>query len=244
LGCFEELHGYKGGSEFAKALSAAVHNYYGTAFPEFINHVIKNQEYVRDRVCSARDAFEEQTLESGASGQVQRVAARFALVGAAGELATEWGITGWQEGEAWRASTTCFTAWVNATGGQGDREEHKIITQVQFFLEKDSQGRFADIDRSVVDDNHAAAKPNMAGYREHIKVGEGAIETHHYIYSQVFQREVCKGFDWKQVARALINRGFMKPGDGKHYKPKVTLPGEGSKRIFHILPAIGDYDND
>ena len=42
-------------------------------------------------------------VPEGASGQVERVAARFALVAVAGELATSASLTGWPEGEAERA---------------------------------------------------------------------------------------------------------------------------------------------
>ncbi len=43
-----------------------------------------------------RDAFVADALEGlKPSGQVRRVAARFGLVAVAGELATEYGITGW-----------------------------------------------------------------------------------------------------------------------------------------------------
>ncbi len=39
----------------------------------------------------------------GAEGQDKRAAGRFALIGLAGALATEYGLTGWQEGEALHA---------------------------------------------------------------------------------------------------------------------------------------------
>lgn len=84
LGCFENLHGYENGHEFAKALGVSVNKYYGTAFPAFIEHVLKNREILRDSLADARLKFEKATLTSEASGQAQRVASRFALAGAAG----------------------------------------------------------------------------------------------------------------------------------------------------------------
>lgn len=86
LGCFENLHGFGNGHEFAKALGVAVNKYYGTAFPAFIEHVLKNRESLRASLADARLKFEKATLTSEASGQAQRVAARFAIAGAAGEL--------------------------------------------------------------------------------------------------------------------------------------------------------------
>lgn len=86
LGCFENVHGFEDGDKFAKALKLEVNKYYGTAFPAFIEQVLKNRESLRGSLADARLKFEKATLTNAASGQVQRVAARFALAGAAGEL--------------------------------------------------------------------------------------------------------------------------------------------------------------
>lgn len=239
LGCFENLHGFDNGHEFAKALNAAVNKFYGTAFPAFIEQVLKHREMLRESLFDARQKFEKATLSSAASGQAQRVAARFALAGAAGELASDWGITGWPPGEAMQAAMTCFKAWLQAFGGEGNKEERAMIEQVRHFLELHGEGRFADIDRSIVDDNHAPKTLNKAGFRQ--KNHEGNLEF--FAYPEVFKTEICKGFDYKAVARLLIDRGFMK-GDGKNLQPKVNLPGEGRKRIFHILPAIWESESD
>jgi len=239
LGCFENLHGFENGHEFAKALGLVVNKYYGVAFPAFIERVLKNRESLRDSLADARLKFEIATLTSAASGQAQRVAARFALAGAAGELATDWGITGWPPGEAMQAAITCFKAWLQAFGGEGNKEERAMIYQVRHFLELHGEARFTDIERTVVDDNHTPRTMNKAGFRE--KNVDGNLE--YYCYPEVFKAEICKGFDYRAVARLLIDRGFMK-GDGKNLQPKVNLPGEGRKRVFHILPAIWGDEND
>lgn len=239
LGCFENLHGFGNGHEFAKALGVVVNKYYGTAFPAFIEHVLKNRENLRASLADARLKFEKATLTSEASGQAQRVAARFAIAGAAGELATEWGITGWAPGEAMQAAITCFKAWLQAFGGEGSKEDRAMIDQVRHFLELHGEARFTDIERTVVDDNHTPRTMNKAGFRT--KNHEGNLE--YYCYPEVFKAEICRGFDYRAVARLLIDRGFMK-SDGKHLQPKKDLPGEGRKRIFYILPTIWSDEND
>jgi putative DNA primase/helicase len=239
LGCFENLHGFDNGHEFAKALGAAVNKYYGTAFPAFIESVLRYRETLRESLFDARQTFEKATLTHAASGQAQRVAARFALTGAAGELATDWGITGWQPGASMQAAITCFKAWLQAFGGEGNKEERAMIEQVRHFLELHGESRFTDIERTVVDDNHTPRTMNKAGFRQ--KNHESNLE--YYCYPEVFKAEICKGFDYKAVARLLIERGFMK-GDGKNLQPKVNLPGEGRKRVFHILPTIWEGESD
>ncbi|MER2512699.1 MAG: DUF927 domain-containing protein, partial [Nitrosomonas ureae] len=240
LGCFENLHGFDNGHEFAKALGLVVNKYYGTAFPTFIEQVLKNRESLRDSLADARLKFEKATLTNAASGQAQRVAARFAIAGAAGELATDWDITGWRPGEAMQAAITCFKAWLQAFGGEGNKEERAMIEQVRHFLELHGEAKFADIDRSVIKDDHAPRTMNKAGFRE--KDAEGNLE--YYCYPEVFKAEICKGFDYRAVARLLIDRGCMRKGEGRNLQPKVRLPGDGDKRVFHILPSIWDSEND
>lgn len=239
MGCFENLHSYANGHEFTKALGVTVNKYYGTAFPAFVEQILKNRESLHGSLADARLKFEKATLTSAASGQAQRVGARFALAGAAGEMATHWGITGWQPGASMQAAMTCFKSWLQAFGGEGNKEERAMIEQVRHFLELHGEARFTDIDRSVVEDNHTPRTINKAGFRE--KNAEGNLE--YYCYPEVFKAEICKGFDHQAIARLLIARGFMK-GDGKHLKPKVNLPGEGRKRVFHILPTIWSDEND
>ena len=198
LGCFENLYGFENGHEFAKALNAAINKHYGTAFPAFIEHVLKNRESLRNSLADARLRFEKATLTNAASGQAQRVAARFALAGAAGELATDWGITGWPPGALMQSATTCFKAWLQGFGGEGNREDRAMIEQVRHFLELHGEGRFTDIERTVVDDNHTPRTMNKAGFRE--KNHESNLE--YYCYPEVFKAEICKGFDHRAVAIA------------------------------------------
>jgi uncharacterized protein (DUF927 family) len=85
---FENLHDYATGSDFAKALDRAARRYYGTAFHAFVAELAKNQEAAPELVREAQRKFEAHCLNEAAHGQARWVAGRFALVGAAGELAT------------------------------------------------------------------------------------------------------------------------------------------------------------
>lgn len=234
LGCFEQLHGKAGGHEFANALAAAMGKYYGTAFPAFVRRALSERERLSTSLREAQAAFEKAALTHQASGQARRAAARFALVGAAGEFATEWGITGWNAGEAMKAAQACFAAWLGSYGGEGNQEQRAMLKQVRRFMELHGEARFADFGRPVADDDHAPRVINKAGWRKHDSIKS---ETEYYVYPEVFKTEICSGMDYKAVARLLIDKGYMRP-DGKHLQPKVALPGEGTRRVFHILPTL------
>lgn len=239
LGCFEELHNQPNGHEFAKALAAVMGKYYGTAFPEFVRQALSARETLGTSLREAQAVFEKSTLTNTASGQARRAAARFALVGAAGEFATEWGITGWNAGESMKAAQSCFKAWLVAYGGEGNHEQRTMLDKVRRFLESHGEARFADFNRPVSNDDHAPRVINKAGWRKH---GDVKDETEYYVYSEVFKEEVCSGMDYKAVARLLIDKKYMRQ-DGKHLQPKVALPGEGTRRVFHILPTIWSDEN-
>ena len=82
------------------------------------------------------------TLPPQADGQVGRVAARFALVAAAGELATALEILPWPQGEASFAAARCFDDWLAARGGHGPEEITEGIRRVRSFLEMHGSSRF------------------------------------------------------------------------------------------------------
>jgi len=242
MGLFEDIHDFDSPDKFSDALVANAAKYYGTAFIEYIKCVLAKREAISPMLKECEAAFTKATLTDKASGQARRVASRFALVAAGGELATEWGITGWQSGEAMQAAISCFKAWLAGYGGEGNQEERQMLKQVRHFLELHSEGRFVDKERSVVNDSHAPKVLNKAGFREHSGEGDETT-TNFYIFPEVFKEEVCKGFDYRQVARLLIDKDFMRP-DGKHLQPKVTLLGEGSRQVFHVLPTIWNDEND
>ena len=240
LGCFEQLHGQANGHEFSKALAGVMGRYYGTAFPEFVRGALVAGEELETSLRAAQAAFEKVALSDTASGQARRAAARFALVGAAGEFATEWGITGWGAGESMKAAQSCFRAWLVAYGGEGNQEQRAILQQVRLFFQLHGEARFSDFSRAVTDDTHAPRVMNKVGWRKYDKLKD---ETEYYVYSEPFKTEICKGLDHLAVAHLLIEKGYMRRGDGKNLRPKVSLPGEGSQRVFHVLPAIFGEEN-
>lgn len=61
-------------------------------------------------------------------------AAPFALVGAAGDLATEAQLTGWPVDESAQAARVCFEAWLRARGGAGNSEVVSMLRAVRRFL--------------------------------------------------------------------------------------------------------------
>lgn len=243
LGCFEALHAHGNGSDFAKALDHATRRHYGAAWIAYLEKLVEHSSELPGDLANVARRFEVQCLSEAAEGQARRVAGRFALVAAGGELATQWGITGWQPGTALAAAKTCFQAWLANRGGVGNAEERSALRQVREFLRRYGESAFADWDRPAVEtDTRAAVRSDRVGYRRTLP-GDDGLE--YFVFIETWRLRVCAGLDAAYVGRLLVERGYAERGTEKNrtYQVKATIPGEGRARCVHILPAIWDDDD-
>ena len=242
FGCWEDLHGLPDGARFSETLQRNAGKHYGTAYPEFIRRVIHEREAMPQQFEELRRAFEARALSDKAGGQAIRAATRFAAVAYAGEKATEWGLTGWPQGEAIRAAFRMFADWLRAFGGEEDREPRKMLEQVQAWIQANAGTRLEDWRRPSVTDTHAPRTMNRAGWKRPTKETASLNEADHVfeylIYPTPFRGELCSGFDPAQVAKVLAARGLL-VRDGAHLQCKAREPGAAKPGRFYLLaPSI------
>lgn len=103
MGLFENIHSAKDPATFSQDCKTAACKFYGSAGRAWVKILATDTANIREEIDSLRRKFKENQFPEGADGQVLRVMDRFALIAAAGELATSRGITGWPQGEATRA---------------------------------------------------------------------------------------------------------------------------------------------
>ncbi len=258
LGAFEKLHGFEGGAAFAKHLTNEAQIVYGATGRAWLQWLTDHADSLKQTIRNASNTLASSMIPKDSSGQVERVGGRFALIGAAGELATAAGLTGWPVGESERAARVCFDAWLASRGGNGNGEIMAMLRQVRRFLEQHGEGRFSMWHRS--NDDHAPKTLQRAGVRrmlnlkgEPIKpannsfnqygelapdpVGDG-ISFEYFIFSESFKTEVCQGIDYKYCARVLLEHGCLKPDKGRPYDCKPRIPGVGNSWCYCVTPAI------
>jgi putative DNA primase/helicase len=260
LGVFENLHGVDGGAAFSLLIKGAAARHYGCAGVAFIQHVIDTQDGIAQRTKQAIDAIASAWLPEASSGQVHRVGGRFALVAAAGELATTAGLTGWPEGEATRAAKACFDAWLSARGGNGNAEEYAMLAQVRNFIQLHGAGRFTWWHRAG--DDHAPNTLSRAGYRRMVtpegkaikanadhqreygeRISDGDAEqtaVEYFVFPEVFDKELCQGFDPMAVKRLLRDKAHLEPATGGRFERRERLPGMGNAMVVKIKASILD----
>ncbi|ACB35733.1 protein of unknown function DUF927 [Leptothrix cholodnii SP-6] len=226
LGAFDTLHGHPSGAALSLALKDAVQQQHGAVGVAWLRLVVRDRLKLADEVTALVREFVDAYTEPGSSGQVIRVARRFGLVAAAGELATDYDLTGWRGGEAFDAVGQCFTSWLAGFGGAGNREDRALLTQVRAFFEVHGASRFESMEATV--EQRVA---NRAGFwRDGEDTGRQFL-----VLPEVFKRELCAGFDPKAAAKALIEAGVILAGkDGKASRSE-RLPGIGATSRVYVF---------
>ena len=222
MGAFEVLHDQATPAALALAVKEAAMLNYGTAGIAWLRAIVTDREKLAEMMADSLKQFVDEAVPKDAASQALRVAQRFALVAVAGELATHYGLTGWEQGEASSAAHKCFAAWLHAFGGTGNREERNILSQVRAFFEAHGASRFEDI--------HATGDTriiNRAGFYRTSENGDREF----LVLPEAFKRDVCQGFDVKAATVALLSSGWIQPGkDGKSsQKPRIPILGSATR---------------
>lgn len=238
-GLFERLPDDCAPGDFADHLKRAAAEHHGHALCEWLAALTADSASARDALRAHRDRMAEALCGPDAAGQVRRVAQRFALAAAAGELATLKGLTGWPQGEADGAARVCFAAWLRARGTDGAAEPAAMLAQVRLFLAQHGESRFSPW--RDADESHKPRTINRAGFRKGKDDGGGLA---YYVEAEVFRSEVCAGFDSRQVARTLAHHAALRLDSNGGFTRRERLPDGRMARVYVILPELWGDDDD
>ncbi|MDV5583905.1 DUF927 domain-containing protein [Enterobacter hormaechei] len=236
-GVFEELHGFSGGKALAEHLEHAVIHYHGSPFRDWLHCLTADLQELTSQAKALLKDYTRRLTPVDAGNQVGRAVTRFALVAMAGELATQAGITGWPEGEAFRAAECCLASWMADRGHTANQEDKTALEQVRDYMTRNQFSRFADWH----DDRNRPV--SMMGFR---KVDKGDNVTESTVTFYVLPsgwKEICKGFDSRKVARLCVEAGWLKAGEDGRTQNSVRLPEIGLKRVYQFnTQVLGSTD--
>jgi putative DNA primase/helicase len=218
----------------AKSFKQAATSAYGSAGPEFVRRIIaEGTDDIGRTIREMMNEFISQHVPVGADGQITRAAERFALIAAAGELATQFGVTPWKEGEATAAAQWALDQMILRRGGTDPVEVSQAISQVRLFIEQHGESRFESADAP---ENRTIT--NRAGWR----TGSGP-ERQWWIPSEVWKSEICQGLDPKFVAKTLCDRGMLlRPRDG--FQSVKRIRGGKPTRVYILTADILEGGDD
>jgi putative DNA primase/helicase len=247
LGLFEDIHGCVDGHVFAVQLKDASERYYGIAARAFLGRLVESPDAAREILGHARSEFIKTNVSEASDGQVRRVAERFALVAAAGELAIAWKILPWKRGEAAAAAATCYRSWLAERGSIGPAEIADGIAQIRRFIEADGESRFTEWNIQKNENGqeivNLSERPTM--HRLGFRKRTDAREIDYYVLPEAWRNELCIGYNAQALARELAQLGFLIRGNDGKLASAHKPPGQAqTMRLYHLSAAIlGDVLN-
>ncbi|NGX60386.1 MAG: hypothetical protein KR126chlam3_01559 [Chlamydiae bacterium] len=231
FGLFEDLHGFERGADFSDYLKNTCTQFYGTASKAYLERLVEDIEGAIELVKTITNGILQRYLPSQASAQVVRVFNHFALIASAGELATQFGITGWEVEEAISGVMACFQNWLNARGDLGMHEEKVALSQVKSFFEHHAESRFSPWERDPEDKSRTL---NRVGYRKETDEG-----VEFYVFKEAFRKEICRGLDYPYVEQICIRHKRLLPGPKGNPTRSERLPGnKKTARCYRFTPEI------
>jgi putative DNA primase/helicase len=236
------------GAAFADAIKQAAAKYYGTAGREFVRNIVADPEPIFDKARRLVKTLTDKLAPVGSDGAEVRVARRFAIFAAAGELAIEFGIVPWRKGSAIGAAMVNYRRWIGDRGGRGSTEVLKgrralmcnLITygSANFGVVRSPRGKSpSDILDDAADLSDTESFIHMRrGFKRRIDGG-----TEYWMADADFAF-MCDNHDPDGVREQLAKEGIVLR-DRKNLKAKRNLPGIGRTRVTVVLLADNVTDN-
>ena len=204
------------------------HAYYGSAGIAWLEHITSDKVATTANAGQLVSSFMSQY--SDLTAQAHRVAKRFAIVSAAGELATQAGITGWQVGQATTAVMTCLDNWLDNYGRDGEHEQRQIIEHIKAFIEQHGSSRFQPCHIHTYQDFEPKIT-NRAGYHNY--------DTGEYYFSTSTFDEVCSPFNKSKVLQVLDDAGLLNVTESDRKTCRVPLPFKKNRqRVYGVKGEI------
>lgn len=231
FGLFDTLHHHASGSLMSEAVKQSGLTHYGKPGREFLEHFTRDDADMLEAL-EAIKALPD--LQPGTNeGQATRAARRFAIFGLAGELATQYGVTGWPQGEAIRAAAVGLKSWLSLLGSQhlsGDgMERGQVLTAVAEFLERHGDARFSDV--AAHDDDRAAVVRDRAGWWQAQPNGE-----RHYLFTTSGIKAALIDFDFSRATDTLVKAGALPAKDAQGRASRVKRIRGLTARVFEVNP--------
>ena len=221
-GAWNNIHGAESGTAFTDEIKKAAVTNYGHAGREFLKKLVVDRRNFLDSLDRIKALPE---FSGSTDGQAKRVACRFALVALAGELATEYGLTGWPAGAAISAAASSFNSWLSMRGNLND-ETKQIIDQLAGFIDRHGDSRFSDAEVTNAD---KSVKINRAGWWRDSLDGQRT-----YLFNTSALKEALAGFDFRRALDTLQHLGVLPPSGANGERAKNERLGGHLAKYYHI----------
>jgi Superfamily II helicase and inactivated derivatives len=247
IGVFEDLHGLPRSEESAKSFAdqlnclAALH--YGTAGIAWLEYLTNLERSVlMARIESLRLEFRQQYRPEHTGSQLDRVMERFILCAIAGELATSAGITGWQEGEAFKGTGKCFQAYVNGRGTLRDMEGVNGVEHLKQYLSDNRSSTFMSCssDKVRVHDGYITLMNDecVTAFNDLDDVQTEGVDECYWILPEAMKR-ILMNHNFVATVNELENLGVLRSKQDIHgrveHNPRMIDPVQNHRRRYYRI---------
>lgn len=221
-GIFDTLHEFKTSRDMAEHFAKYTDRVYGYPLNRFLESIAPVKDNLYREFNEYMSKLRSQ-LPVDMNSVEHRAFKRFALVGFAGEKATDFGITGWTKDDATKSVMALFDEWKNNPTRMSELD--RLKQQVKLFFQLYGKSRFQDCSAGGAKDKVL----NRAGYY----FDELNYRHTYWVFPEVLRTEILKGFDFRWAKKALVQLGWIIPDKDKiHFSQKKNLPDCKNMRLF------------
>ena len=233
-GVFKTLHGHATGSALGGTFAQSTNVHFGALAPDFINHLVKEQEALRVDIPIRVRKVANQLLgflgEIPDRGAYHSVAQSFALVAIAGELAIENKLLTWDRFIANKAVKKCFLAWARYDQKNKVFSEQDVLIFFQNYFRSEAGGKFTPF-RGHDSENEG----ELAGYM-HVLDGVNV----YLVKPSYFESILCRQFGKSMAVGMLLQRNLLLTGARGTPTRQLTLPktrqcGGQTKASYYVI---------
>ena len=226
LGIFDTLHDFENGRALSDHLKKDTKDC-GIVIDEFMKYVVSDFENIRILATKLIDNWLEKCLQTNSSAQVERVAKKFALVAAVGEIAINAGILPFEQLSVSLSCKTLFDRWLEQKGGNESHEFQGIVERLTRLVQEDINSRFLNANGSDESRNIR----EIAGYKKYGH--DGLVE--YWINPNVFKREILQNRNERVFYKQLIEAGYIIPDKDK--TTQIKRPAKEQSKRFIVISA-------
>jgi uncharacterized protein (DUF927 family) len=217
-------------------------DHYGLAGPAFVQkfcversaHIAQAHRYI--------ERVQEMLFENGDDPQVQRAAERFALVTAAGQLASDWGIIPISHAQILRAITACYHGWKTQRGGGESEESRQALRHLKHFFEAHGPSRFERLLRGGAAEDSTDERTDEFPVRDRCgyRVKQEDDAWLYYVLPGAWEEVICAEHSPQLAAKVADEAGaLIKGGEAQRLQKKVRLPDfPNGTRVYAIRPDL------
>lgn len=224
-GIFDDLHGYEHSGDFANHFKQVAMTYFGTAGIEWLKQLIDDKDIadLQEHLKVVKELIVEEGGFDNLNPQEDRVINSLATIALAGEMATDYGITGWEIGEVKSAIVAVFGHWKDSNNSPSI-EHTAVLDAVRAFIEQYGQSRFIPLLNGEADSDYRVN--NSAGYVTDYRGKKS------YLFHKAGMREVLAHYEFELSVAILIKEGWLlRDSNGDNVQHKTS---DGRKRLYTI----------